>query len=179
VRRDGRKEDIVGDYKGPGNHSIAILLGVAERGESSKTGLRQGVRPDRPMIASMWNKYREEAGAGELVFTIRPEKLREHWDDAATSTGVPAGPLHTIRHIGPSHDLAGSTDDPTQPGESGPYRTMNQVRVRGSWRAKTSMLRYGKTHALLAAAAREPAATKVLGMVRLQQLGRRPLKALE
>lgn len=54
---------------------------------------------------------------------------------------------------------------------------MNQVRTRGRWRAKTSVLRYAKTNAPLAAAARVPDHITMRGKELLRRLGRRPAKA--
>ena len=42
------KEDIVGKYVAGKPGSMAVLLRVPERGKDTKTGTRQGVRPDRP-----------------------------------------------------------------------------------------------------------------------------------
>ena len=85
--------------------------------------------------------------------------------------GFDGGPAHTFRHVGPSEDLAGD--------ETGkPYRTQNEVRNRGRWRAKTSVLRYGKTHALIAARSRVPEWVHALGTAEIKKLGQRAAVAV-
>ena len=54
------------------------------------------------------------------------------------------GPAHVARHVGPSEDARGTA-------HHGPYRTQDQIKNRGRWRAKTSVLRYPKSFILSAA----------------------------
>ena len=173
------KEDIVGPYSDAHPHRIAIMLGIGERGEATKTGSKQGVRPDRSGISRMWNSYRELAKPGGRVFQVTPPVVRNHWDEAQVSIGVEAGPLHTVRHVGPSTDMHNFQDDPYDDDWTGPYRTIDQLRTRGRWRAKTSVLRYGKTFSLLKVASKVSPEVLASGKARLLQLGTRPRRALE
>ena len=136
-----RHEDVVVDPV----LGVAVLLGVAERGEATKTGTRQGVRPDRPGVAALLLKYKGRCAEGQRIFQDLPlYKFDSIWREAREALQYDAGPAHTLRHVGPSADVAGG------------YRTLDQIRVRGRWRAKTSVLRYAKSHSLVAATARLP-----------------------
>ena len=167
-----RREDIVGGQLGSSLSEsdlsgIAVLLGVLARGETTKGGPRQGVRPDREGVAYLLLKARDRTKPGEKVFRISGGKFRKLWNETAIKLGFDPGPAHALRHVGPSTDALG---DP----ESGPYRTIDQIGNRGRWRAKTSVLRYMKTHALLAQIARVPPHIQKLGTKLLSDLGSRP-----
>ena len=154
-----RKEDIVGEATPDRPFGIAIQLGIAERGEQTKTGPRQGVRPERPVLCLRWAAYRQRTKPGQKVVKVTAAKVSAEWATSAVRLRFDPGPLHTIRHTGPSTDMAqGPNDcfDEREAGEVTPYRGQREVRTRGRWKAKTSVLRYGKTHALMAAAARVP-----------------------
>jgi hypothetical protein len=124
---------------------VAILLGVPERGEATKTGVRQGVRPDRPWAAQLWAKYKQRTPKGQKVFLVKAAAFRQHWRQACAAFEFDPGPPHQLRHTGPSYDLFVQ------------YRTSKEVKNRGRWRSDTSVLRYAKAHAYLAALARLPA----------------------
>jgi len=166
-----KREDVVGVFSEERPNELAVLLGVAERGESTKTGTRQGVRPDRIGVSRILSRLRACTPPGCSVFPIDPSVLRNWWNSACAELGYDPGPIHTLRHVGPAHDMAALDGCP-------PYRTLTQVRVRGRWRAKTSVLRYAKTHALLAARASVPTHVTELGLPELRRLGARPSFAL-
>ena len=71
-----------------------------------------------------------------------------------------------LRHTGPSEDALEG------------YRALKDIRVRGRWRGKASLLRYAKKHSLLAAKARVPVRVKQLGEKRMRPLGERAAKAI-
>ena len=58
-----------------------MSLGVPERGETTKTGVTQGVRVDRDGIAVMLLRYKIEAGkAGtKRFFVTAPAKFWARW----------------------------------------------------------------------------------------------------
>ena len=68
--------------------------------------------------------------------------FRQQFNKACRDLRYDAGPPHALRHTGPSWDLFSGN------------RALDQVRACGRWRAETSVLRYAKTHTLLAADAR-------------------------
>ena len=125
-------------------NDVAILLGVPERGEATKTGVRQGVRPDRPCASKLWTQYKQRTPQGQKVFMVKAAAFRAHWRQACAAFENDPGPPHQLRHTGPSHDLFTK------------YRASKEVKNRGRWRSDTSVLRYAKAHAYLAALARIP-----------------------
>ena len=125
-------------------HGVALHLGVPERGESTKTGVRQGVRPDHSGVADLLQQYKSKSQPGQRLFGLSPSQFAHCWRCACKALDYDAGPAHTLRHVGPSFDMLCG------------YRSLDQVRVRGRWRAKTSVLRYAKTHTLIAAENRFP-----------------------
>ncbi len=147
-------------------YGLSMLLGVPERGASTKTGVRQGVRPDRPGVTSIILEYHAATCKGEKLFPIEPVTFARLWRKACVSLGYEAGPPHTLRHVGPSHDAAAG------------YRSLDQIQVRGRWRAKTSVLRYAKSHVLIAAGAKLPEKLRIVGNAFLEKLGQPPEKAL-
>lgn len=153
-------------------YGVAVQLGVPERGESTKTGVRQGIRPDRPAIAEklLWYKARAEARGGGRLFDHTPSTFYRSWNVSCANSQYDPGPPHVLRHTGPSFDML---ED-----EFGrPYRTLVQVQVRGRWRAKTSVTRYGKTHVYIRALGEVPVHVRQLGESRLRALGERPVAA--
>jgi hypothetical protein len=152
-------QDVIGESE------IAVVLGVPERGESAKTGVRQGVRPDRDYVSDILRRRRRATRHGERIFKIAPQAFREAWARAAAALRLRVGPPHTLRHVGPSHDAFHN------------YRNLDRIRERGRWKVKSSVLRYSKTHALIAAAARVPHEVAERGRLALLKLGPRPAVA--
>ncbi|CAK0891744.1 unnamed protein product [Prorocentrum cordatum] len=130
---------------------VAIKLGVQERNERTKTGVRQGVLIDRPHIADMLRARKAAKKPGELVFGCSVEAYRRALRKASDDIGIVAFPAHSARHSGPSHDAAEG------------YRTVWAIQRRGRWASEKSVLRYMKTHALVAARAAVPAAVMARG----------------
>ena len=148
-------------------HGVALHLGIPERGESTKTGVRQGIRPDFEGVSDLLQKYKAKSQPGGRLFLLTPAEFSSCWRKACAGLQYDAGPPHTLRHVGPSHDMLSG------------YRTLDQVRVRGRWRAKTSVLRYAKTHTLIAAETRFPDRLRNLGLAHLQRfLGGRSSSAI-
>ena len=54
---------------------VALLLGVPERGETTKTGVRQGVRPDRKGVQDLIMKYYNRTGPGQPLFNLSVSNL--------------------------------------------------------------------------------------------------------
>ena len=154
-----QKEDVSGSTADP--LGMAVQLGVPERGESTKTGVRQGVRPDRSGVAAALEARAQRTEHGELIYTISPAEYRKQFNEACKALQYDAGPPHALRHTGPSFDLLHG------------YRSLDQVRTRGRWRAKTSVLRYAKTHVYISAAARMPHEVRAKGSKFLVKLGDR------
>ena len=168
---------------------VAVLLGVAERGETTKTGTRQGVLADRSGIADLLLQYKKKARKGGRLFGIRPAEFSAAWRAACETLHIKDSVPHSIRHIGPSYGLSGS-DEALSSSASAPsfeatpkatkaYRTLDQIRTRGRWRAKTSVLRYGKTHYYLKAESETPRHLRRVGALRKPALGTRPSKAID
>jgi len=155
------KEDVVGT-----ENDVAIKLGVAERGESTKTGTRQCVRPDFPEVRRILLEKRRRARPGQKIFRATAGQVRKDWNLAGEKLGFRSGPTHTLRHIGPSEDALSG------------YRTIKEIRVRGRWRALTSVLRYGKSFSLIEAKGNLPERVRMRGEARMSKLGSRAAKAI-
>ena len=83
-----------------------LVLGESFRGESVKTGHNQGVVIRRGWIVDIFLALKDEANGGK-VFPFGQERLRQAWHRTLRSRGLDfAGPPHSIRHSGPSEDLA-------------------------------------------------------------------------
>ncbi|CAK0891907.1 unnamed protein product [Prorocentrum cordatum] len=158
-----RAEDIVD----ADDDVVAIKLGVQERNERTKTGVRQGVLIDRPHIADMLRARKAAKKPGELVFGCSVEAYRRALRKASDDIGIAAFPAHSARHSGPSHDAAEG------------YRTVWAIQRRGRWASEKSVLRYMKTHALVAARAAVPAAVMARGRELLARQVPRPKMARE
>ena len=86
------------------------------------------------------------------MFTTTPAKVRKAWAKVVVVLGILfAGPLHSLRHTGPSNDIA--------KGRIG----LEGARRRGRWLMLSSVQRYSKTFALVRYRARTPPATLALG----------------
>ena len=158
-----RAEDIVDSNEGV----VAIKLGVQERNERTKTGVRQGVIIDRPHVAAMLRARKAGRKPNELVFDCSVEAYRRALRKASEDIGVSAFPAHAARHSGPSHDAAEG------------YRTVWAIQRRGRWASEKSVLRYMKTHALLAARATVPESVMARGRDIMASRAQRPDKARE
>ena len=141
---------------------VAVSLGVPERGESTKTGVRQGVRPDRPRAAEVLLRRKYMTAAGRKLFRISADQFRAAWDQTCRELSYDPGPPHNLRHTAAAYDLFVG------------YRTLDAIKVRGRWRAKTSVLRYGKTHVYLQADSEMPQMIRERGERCLAQWGERP-----
>ena len=149
------------------NFEVSLKLGFAERGESAKTGVRQGVRVDSPYLATMLADRKKENAASDRVFKITRDSYAKACSDAAKVLGVFLGPPHSVRHSGPSHDAATG------------YRTLWQIQRRGRWASERSVLRYAKTHFWVEARARAPDHLLQRGAELLQARSPRPSVAKE
>jgi len=166
-----RQSDVV-ISRDKGSTRAALRIGVAERGESSKTGMRQGVIVDADWLThELANRSNTNAGAkrsGEQpLIRTSPVKFRQAWHDALSALRLEYTPPHTLRHSGPSEDLASG------------YRTFLQVQRRGRWSSDKSVLRYAKTHTLCEAAARSPPELISRGRVIFEARAQRPKQARE
>lgn len=113
--------------------TVALLFGIATRGESAKTGSGQGVVLRRGAVA-------------ELLLAMRDYALRHRWRWACGRLGLGhAPPPDSLRHTGPSEDLARRR------------ASLEGIRRRGRWRSMDSVQRYTKTFALTKFKARMPA----------------------
>lgn len=146
---------------------VAIVLGDPSRGDTTKTGARQGIIFDYPGSVNLIRKYYDKTRPGDRLFKLNPAQFSRIWRGAAKKLGWWAGPPHVLRHVGPSYDAL------VPEGASGPYRTLKQIQVRGRWRTLSGVLRYQKAFMLLKAMARVPEWIRVKGGPRLLILGER------
>ena len=127
--------------------TMALVFGVSSRGESVKTGHNQGVLVRPAVVADILLALKKDAGVSK-IFPITQEELRRVWHRVLRRLGLPfAGPPHSLRHSGPSEDLAQKRS------------TLENVRRRGRWKTLDSVQRYTKTFALTRFRARIPEET--------------------
>ena len=150
-----------------GARQAVVRLGAAERGESAKTGMRQGVRVDSPHVIDMLVQRKAKCQPNDLLSGLTKARFVTAWHAAGLSLKFDLGPPHSLRHSGPSHDAATG------------YRTMWQIQRRGRWASERSVLRYAKTHAWVEARAKVPAALMQRGALLLDQRQDRAEVALE
>ena len=163
-----RIEDVIFVTNHDGITEGTLRLGVAERSESTKTGMRQGVRVDSPYVLHILKRLCASGKPSDKLLDTNASRYRAAWQKAASSLGVDfIGPPHTVRHSGPSHDAATG------------YRTIWQIQRRGRWSSERSVLRYAKTHAWLEAGAKVPAQLMERGRELLALRPTRPSVARE
>ena len=133
-----RREDIIDD-----GENVGFVLGVAERGERTKTGVNKGVILDSLALRDEWRRRRAELRPGQSVVPFTPDDFRQRWKAAARLVGLSwVGPPHDLRHSGAARDVEGK------------HRSLEQVRRRGRWKTLESVQRYTKTWMLVRARGR-------------------------
>ena len=126
---------------------VAVHFGRGARGERSKTGRDQGVTFDTPWVVAILDRRSAGKAADDKVFPLSSSAYRKWWRaaaDAVLGKGAGLGPPHSARHTGAARDLAEG------------YRSFEQVQRRGRWQAQSSVQRYARTHAWVAAVAATP-----------------------
>ena len=182
-------------------YGVVLLLGRGDRGETTKTGTSQAVRADRVGVGERLWRYKllAESEGRKLLFSVRPPVVYAHWNGACRELGLDPGPLHVLRHVGPSYDMLEQEPDERVslaaarlPGK-GPgrgkrsqvsevkdrqaYRTLPQIQSRGRWAHEKSVARYSKTSFYIKALAETPAWVWEYGADRRRALGPRPVVA--
>ena len=148
-----RVEDVSSPPARPGEPLLVSLqLGVVERGETTKTGVRQGVIIDFPRVARATLRRAAGRSPKEKLFKTSTRQYTNAWRKAVRRLGLTfVGPPHSVRHTGPSRDhFLG-------------YRTLTEIQKRGRWMSKDSVFRYSKDHVLVQMMARQPAAIRARG----------------
>jgi hypothetical protein len=136
-------EDVASD-----GQRVSLDLGVAARGETTKTGAGFGVVIRRGWIATLVLALKILRCKGKLL-KIKQQAFRMAWTNTCRRLGLAyAGPPHNIRHSGPSEDLQNNV------------ASLETVRRRGRWKVLESVQRYTKTFALTKFRSRMPPATR-------------------
>ena len=128
-----RNEDV------PDNdHQCALLLGVAARGERTKTGVRQGVVLRTDFAVQALRHHIGGLQPRDHVFrSTTASSFRRDWKALTTALGLPPRPPHALRHAGAAELVRSGA-------------TMGDVKLRGRWRSDACVRRYCKTHDLIA-----------------------------
>lgn len=147
-----RKEDVADD-----GQNMSILFGRRERGESSKTGVQQGVIVENPWVVEALRIWLLSVGDGEKVFQFTDVHLRAAWNAAQVALGLELGPVHNLRHCGPAEDAELHVKKPGQ------GKTLEEIRRRGRWKNMDSVARYSKDYLLAFQRARIPQAVMERG----------------
>lgn len=108
--------------------------GVAETGERTKTGVREGVILDYPLIAQRLQDHIRDRPRAAKVFSVPMPRYFRWWRRAKKGLALDVGPPHSIRHSGPSRDHVDR------------YRDLIAIQERGRWKSQNSVYRYSKDH---------------------------------
>ena len=116
---------------------VALVFGVSDRGESVKTGSNQGVILFRGFISDLLLALKQHVKVGK-VFRKSQAQIRKAWHRVLQKLRIlHTGPVHSLRHSGPSNDIAHER------------LSLEGVRRRGRWAILASVQRYSKTFALV------------------------------
>ena len=151
-------------------YGVSIQIGAPERGETTKTSPRQGVRPDRPEVERLVLHHKAEARrvGRRRLFSIYPQQFYVAWVRACQTLGYNPGPPHSLRHTGASFD---ALEDLTT-GKC--YRDLRGIQVRGKWKMDASVQLYSKTHVYLRALGEMPTVLAARGAQLYLKLKERP-----
>lgn len=123
---------------------MALELGKLERGETSKTGPKQGVVVGRDWIRLMMLVWIRDIKPSDRVFPFTQQHMRNLWNWAKRVLHLDLGPLHTVRHTEP----AASVEERR--------RSLEELRRLGRWASLRSVERYSKHYLLVGARERLP-----------------------
>ena len=84
-----RVEDVMESDKG---QQMTLRLGVAERGERTKTGVRQGVLVDYPYTKEVLRRCIAKNSPSDMVFSTTREKYMRAWAAAVKKMDMDVGP---------------------------------------------------------------------------------------
>ena len=92
----GMDSNAGGTADGAGAHvsaaTVAVTLGVAERGEGVKTFSNQGAGICRPEIANALWALKLCRRSGDVMFTISEGQFRKAWKKVVAEKSLPVGP---------------------------------------------------------------------------------------
>ena len=156
-----RLEDVAFNTRADGSLEASLMLGARKRGETTKTGSRQGVVVERQWVAAWLQRHCEQRRADGATFVfsmslpdfrIRYARQLERLQIAAVLRECDAETPHALRHGGAAL-MIGRGDE------------RKHVKTRGRWDSDKSLKRYTKTHLLVAQRAALPAPVLALGRV--------------
>lgn len=144
---DLRPEDVSVPPSGP----VALSLGVAERGDSTKTGPEQGVVASRPWVVNWvraFAKRRSGDSRRDRFFAISRAQYEDHFSAVVQELrlgkfGLRITP-HSARHAGATIDAL--IHD----------KGLRYIQDRGRWAAPASVKRYAKPYLIVRQNARLP-----------------------
>jgi hypothetical protein len=116
---------------------VSLELGIAERGETTKTGTNQGVIPVHPALHAFYRRRKAESEPGARVFRFNIDTYRSNFNKEMETQGMEERGVHLLRHTCAVWLLE----------YEGWER--NKVRDMGRWRKDRSLSMYGKRHLLL------------------------------
>lgn len=129
---------------------IGITLGVAARGEKTKTGFNQGALIRDPYLKKWLRERvcslrRTRPAANGLVFKITPQEYRRAFSGTCAAVGLPRETPHVLRHTAATELWARGNHF------LGPkVKTINELKAAGRWQGDDSVKRYTKPHLIAA-----------------------------
>ena len=160
-----RLEDVAFNARADGSLEASLMLGARKRGETTKTGSRQGVVVERQWVAAWLQRHCEQRRADGATFVfsmslpdfrIRYARQLERLQIAAVLRECDAETPHGLRHGGAAL-MIGRGDE------------RKHAKNRGRWDSDKSLKRYTKTHLLVAQRAALLAPVFALGRVFLSE----------
>ena len=126
-------EDVVGPTRS--HPDLALNLHPEERLETSKIGLaNESILLDSPVMPflNVGLKKLAQRRKGRYLFNLDYLQLRNIWENSVKDSGLPKNHsvLYQLRHSSPSHDRLHN------------LRSALAVKMRGRWRADSSVRRY-------------------------------------
>jgi hypothetical protein len=124
--------DIIPDQQG----AVSLMLGIIERGETTKSGTNQGVVVQHPDLCAFYIRRKEEIGPTDRVFPFHIDRYRRWYAKAAKKFGLLEEGPHVFRHTGATYLIH--------------YKKWERQKARdfGRWAKDKSMSNYGHSHLL-------------------------------
>lgn len=117
---------------------MALRFGARARGLRVKTGSDQGVTVKNGLVRRWLIQKRKLRRQHKKLISFRSDHLRSVWNSIiAKYKLVGIGPVHSLRHTGPSVEV-----------EAG-RMSLEDIRVRGRWKQPKSVQRYSKGFAIV------------------------------
>lgn len=134
--------------------TAALAFSVRARGETTKTGVNQGVDLRKPWAIEALRRHCDRHGLGadpkaKVFGDLTDDRFGQLWDDAFQRLDLDHMPPHSLRHAGAAEMFRQGY-------------TIPDIKICGRWQSDSAVKRYIKVHLLVQWEARLPPRAKVL-----------------